>query len=108
MIIAELGNVTVASDSPAAPSPDTRYQVLRPHAKGGLGLVSVALDEELKREVAFKEIQEQYADDENGRARFVREAECIQELYSAMLVAIVHTHGTGEDQKMRRCRHVVF
>jgi serine/threonine-protein kinase len=52
-----------------------RFRVLRPHAKGGLGQVSVALDEELHREVALKEIQERYADDPHSRARFLLEAE---------------------------------
>ena len=75
------------------PSPDARYQVLRPHAKGGLGLVSIALDEELKREVAFKEIQEQYAHDENGRARFVREAEITGGLEHP---GIVPVYGLGQ------------
>jgi tetratricopeptide (TPR) repeat protein len=52
-----------------------RFRVLRPHARGGLGQVSVALDQELRRQVALKEIQEQYAHDPGSRARFLREAE---------------------------------
>jgi serine/threonine-protein kinase len=52
-----------------------RYRVVRPHAQGGLGVVSVARDAELGREVAFKEIQARYAGDNTQRGRFVREAE---------------------------------
>jgi tRNA A-37 threonylcarbamoyl transferase component Bud32 len=52
-----------------------RYHVLRPHAKGGLGQVSLAYDEELNREVALKEIQACHADDPDKRKRFVLEAE---------------------------------
>ncbi len=52
-----------------------RFRILRSHAKGGLGQVSVAKDTELGRDVAFKEIQPQHADDRNSRGRFVLEAE---------------------------------
>ncbi len=60
---------------PAGPPPQSRYRVLRPHAAGGLGQVSVALDEELRREVALKEIRPEHAGHAESRARFLLEAE---------------------------------
>jgi tetratricopeptide (TPR) repeat protein len=64
---------TTAEERPAEEG--LRYRVLRAHAQGGLGVVSVARDAELGREVAFKEIQARYAEDATLRGRFMREAE---------------------------------
>ncbi len=52
----------------------SRFVPLRPHARGALGEVFIARDEELGRQVALKAIQDRHADDPRSRARFVREA----------------------------------
>ncbi len=85
----ELGNLTrgasdqnVADDSldwsfrlGSSTSEGGRFRLLRQHARGGIGVVFVALDSELHREVALKQIQPQHADDPASRARFLVEAE---------------------------------
>src|SRR5262249_53339077 len=65
----------------------------RPHGKGGIGEVFVALDQELNREVALKEIQDQHADDPHSRGRFVREAEITGGLEHP---GIVPVYGLGQ------------
>jgi eukaryotic-like serine/threonine-protein kinase len=76
----------------------SRFQVLRPHAKGGIGQVCVALDTELRREVALKEIQPHLADDPASRGRFLLEAELTGRLEHP---GIVPVYGLGVDGRGR-------
>jgi serine/threonine protein kinase len=77
---------------PAADGNLPRYRILRPHARGGLGEVFLAEDQELHREVALKEIQAPYAQDPPSRARFLLEAEVTGRLEHP---GIVPVYGLG-------------
>jgi serine/threonine-protein kinase len=74
-----------------------RFRVLRPHARGGLGAVYVALDTELHREVALKQILESHADDRTSRSRFLLEAEITGGLEHSGIVPVygLGTYGDG-------------
>jgi WD40 repeat protein/serine/threonine protein kinase len=81
-----------------ATSDGQRYRVLRPHARGGLGAVFVALDSELHREVALKELRPERADDPDSRARFLLEAEITGRLEHP---GVVPVYGLGCDAQGR-------
>jgi serine/threonine-protein kinase len=80
----------------AAPSDGQRFRLLRPHARGGLGAVFVALDAELNREVALKQILDGHADDPKSRTRFLLEAEITGGLEHPGIVP-VYSLGTNRD-----------
>ena len=71
-----------------------RFHVLRPLARGGLGEVFVARDEELHREVALKLIQERHASDLGSRTRFQFEAEITGRLEHP---GVIPVYGLGID-----------
>jgi serine/threonine protein kinase len=73
---------------------DARFQVLRFHARGGLGEVHVARDEELRREVALKRLQPVHARNPKSRRRFLREAEITCRLEHPSVVPV---HALGHD-----------
>jgi serine/threonine-protein kinase len=99
------GFFSLASRTPTPPPPDhpsgfgqatsggKRFHVLRPHARGGLGTVSIAHDEELHREVALKEIHADFANHPESQSRFLLEAEITGRLEHP---GIVPVYGLGK------------
>jgi serine/threonine-protein kinase len=65
-----------------------RFELIKPHAKGGIGQVWLARDRELQREVAVKEIQARYVDREGLKARFLLEAEITGKLEHPGIVPV--------------------
>src|SRR3954451_6079603 len=84
--------------SQGSPTAGSRFAILRPHARGGLGQISVALDAELHREVALKELRPERADDPDSRTRFVLEAEITGRLEHP---GVVPVYGLGCDAQGR-------
>jgi serine/threonine-protein kinase len=79
-------------------SGNERYQILRFHARGGLGEVYVAKDHEVHREVALKQLQDHLADRPEFQARFLLEAEVTGSLEHKGVVP-VYGMGRFEDDR---------
>lgn len=69
-----------------------RFRKIREHAAGNLGVIYVAQDQELNREVALKEIKPQIADRTTSQAKFLLEAEITGKLEHP---GIVPVYGLG-------------
>jgi serine/threonine protein kinase len=75
-----------------------RFNILRSHAKGGLGEVFLAVDPILKRQVALKAMQADVASDPSSEARFLLEAEVTASLEHP---GIVPVYAIGRDAEGR-------
>ena len=75
-----------------------RYRLRSLYAKGGLGEVHVATDQQLHREVAVKKIQSRFDDNESSLARFLVEAEITGRLEHPGIVP-VYSLGRDENRK---------
>ncbi len=75
-----------------------RFRVLSLLARGGIGQVMRAMDTELNREVAVKEIQPALAEIDDVRERFLREAEITGRLEHP---GVVPVYGKGKDSLER-------
>ena len=75
--------------------PAKRFRTLRPFAQGGLGSISVALDTEVHRIVALKEIQPQFMKSKESHHRFLFEGQVTGRLEHP---GIVPVYSLGADK----------
>ncbi|TWU57703.1 protein kinase domain-containing protein [Rubripirellula reticaptiva] len=84
-------------DSPSNDDGETgRFRILSRHQQGGLGEVLIALDQQLGRQVAIKQIKPQWKNHREARERFVQEAEVTGRLEHPGIVP-VYAMGTWPD-----------
>ncbi len=83
-----------------------RFQILRPHRSGGLGSVSVALDRELNREVAIKEVRSELSVNPRTHERLRIEAEITGRLEHPGIVP-VYGLGSYADGKPFYCMRFI-
>jgi WD40 repeat protein/serine/threonine protein kinase len=75
-----------------ATASDERFRIIRPYARGGLGEVFLAMDPELDRQVALKELRSYHAHDPVSQSRFLLEAKVTGRLEHP---GIVPVYGLG-------------
>ena len=78
---------------------EDRFQIVKEHARGGLGEVLLAEDRQLNRRVALKQIRDQWADHEHANIRFQQEAEITGRLEHPGIVP-VYALGTRADGRI--------
>jgi len=86
------GSEPTSGGAPQSPGTGTRFKHIQSWREGGLGKVYIALDQELHREVALKEIKPQYAGNRNSQERFLLEGEITGSLEHP---GIVPVYGMG-------------
>lgn len=79
---------------PLAPT-STPFTIIRQHARGGLGVVNLARDVNIKREVALKQILPQHADNALLNRRFLYEAQITGQLEHPSIVPV---YCLGQDE----------
>lgn len=75
-----------------------RFDIVRAHAEGGLGVVYAAMDRELKRLIALKQMKDREYVDEASQLRFIAEAEITGGLEHP---GIVPVYSFGVDSQQR-------
>ncbi len=84
----------IAQDKSAAPATIGRYRVVRKLGAGAMGVVWLAHDPQLDRDVAIKVLPASLAKDEDYLKRFFREARLAAKLHHPNTVTV---HDVGED-----------
>jgi len=85
----------------------SRFNLLRIHARGGVGEVWLARDKDLGREVALKRLQPGKAGDPSQRARFLREAWITAQLQHPGIVPVFElSRATGHGQPYYAMRFI--
>lgn len=82
-----------------------RYEIEQRLGRGGMGVVHLALDNQMQRRVALKVMSQQLAEDEEGLARFHREAETLARLDSPHITTIFD-HGDVNGTPYLAMQHV--
>jgi serine/threonine protein kinase len=77
----------------------TSYRIQQLHGQGGLGNVWLAVDEELKREVALKEIRPDRMTHDGAVQAFLKEAQVTGQLEHPNIVPVYQLGESGDDGK---------
>jgi len=96
-VVGVVESTTRMSADSSAPS-GRRFRMLGLLGKGGMGVVHEAIEEELDRKVAYKELKPQYADDPDCQSRLVFEAKITGRLDHPSIVPV---YTLGKDAEGR-------